>query len=55
VGDELKSEGNTRAVLEEPPHGKQKSTFTMSVSPDKEGAGELFVSIPLKSTARGKR
>ncbi|HVX10132.1 MAG TPA: DUF4384 domain-containing protein [Pirellulales bacterium] len=55
VGEELKSDGNTRAVLEEPPHGKQKSTFTMSVSPDKEGAGELFVSIPLKSTASGKR
>ena len=57
VGDELKGEGTTRAVLEEPPHGKQNSTFTMSVSPDKEGASELFVSIPLKSTAakRGKR
>lgn len=56
VGDELKGDGNTRAVLEEPPHGKQKSTFTMSVSPDKEGASELFVSIPLKSTAaKGKR
>ena len=54
VGEELKDGGNTRALLEEPPHGKQKSTFTMSVSPDKEGASELFVSIPLKSTARGK-
>lgn len=51
IGGELKDEGATRAVLEEPPHGTQKSTFTMSVSPDKEGAGELFVSIPLKSTA----
>lgn len=51
VAGELKDEGGTRAVLEEPPHGEQKSTFTMSVSPDKEGASELFVSIPLKSTA----
>lgn len=55
VGEKLKDEGGTRAVLEEPPHGKQKSTFTMSVSPDKEGASELFVSIPLKSSAKGKR
>jgi len=55
VGDELKGTTTTRAVLEEPPHGKQASTFTMSVSPDKEGATELFVSIPLKSTAaKGK-
>lgn len=54
VGEKLKDEGTTRAVLEEPPHGKQRSTFTMSVSPDKEGASELFVSIPLKSSARGK-
>ena len=55
VAGELKDEGGTRAVLEEPPHGDQKSTFTMSVSPDKQGAGELFVSIPLKSTAAGKK
>ncbi len=51
VAGELKDEGGTRAVLEEPPHGAQKSTFTMSVSPDREGASELFVSIPLKSTS----
>lgn len=55
VGEQLKDEGSTRALLEEPPHGKQKSTFAMSVSPDKEGASELFVSIPLKSGAKGKR
>lgn len=55
VGEKLKGEGSTRALLEEPPHGKQRSTFTMSVSPDKEGASELFVSIPLKSSAKGKR
>lgn len=55
VGGELRGKTNTRAVLEEPPHGSQSSTFTMSVSPDKEGATELFVSIPLKSTAaKGK-
>lgn len=55
VGEKLKDEGSTRALLEEPPHGKQKSTFSMSVSPDKEGASELFVSIPLKSSSNGKR
>lgn len=54
IGGELKDEGGTRAVLEEPPHGTEKSTFTMSVSPDKDGAGELFVSIPLKSTSGAK-
>lgn len=55
VAGELKDEGGTRAVLEEPPHGAQTSTFTMSVSPDKDGAGELFVSIPLKSTSGDER
>lgn len=55
VSDELKDEGGTRAVLEEPPHGAEKSTFSMSVSPDKDGAGELFVSIPLKSTSDEKK
>ncbi|HVC98697.1 MAG TPA: DUF4384 domain-containing protein [Pirellulales bacterium] len=48
IGGELKDEESTR-VLEEPPHGKQTSTFSMSVSTRKKGAGELFVSIPLKS------
>jgi hypothetical protein len=48
IGGELKDEESTR-VLEEPPHGKQTSTFRMSVSTRKKGAGELFVSIPLKS------
>ncbi|HJT33560.1 MAG TPA: hypothetical protein VJ783_16060, partial [Pirellulales bacterium] len=54
IGGDLKGEAGTRAVLEEPPHGAEKSTFTMSVSPDKEGPRELFVSIPLKSTS-GKK
>lgn len=54
IGSDLKGEAGTRAVLEEPPHGAEKSTFTMSVSPDKEGPRELFVSIPLKSTADKK-
>jgi len=48
IGGELKDEESTR-VLEEPPHGKQRSTFSMSVSTRRKGAGELFVSIPLKS------
>jgi hypothetical protein len=56
IGGELTDDQASR-VLEEPPHGKQTSTFSMSVSARKKGAGELFVSIPLKSgsPAAGKR
>ncbi|HUY34301.1 MAG TPA: DUF4384 domain-containing protein [Pirellulales bacterium] len=56
MGGELKDDESS-GVLEEPPHGREISTFSMSVSAKKQGAGELFVSIPLKSAppAAGKR
>ena len=44
--------GKTRAVLEEPPHGTQKSTFSLSASKGDDKQGELYVTIPLKSTGK---
>lgn len=51
VGSEVESEGAAVATLVEPPHGDETSTFSMAASFKKEGRGELYVTIPLKSVA----
>ena len=40
----------TTAVLEEPPTGKDSSTFVMALGPNGKGRPQLLVNIPLKST-----
>ena len=50
VAAEAKEKNTTRAVFEEPPSGKNGSTFTMLANYKKDGGRlDLFVSIPLKS------
>ncbi|HEX4150454.1 MAG TPA: DUF4384 domain-containing protein, partial [Pirellulales bacterium] len=49
VSAEVQSRGTTRAILEEPPTGKQSSTFAMAASFQKGKSVELFVTIPLRS------
>jgi hypothetical protein len=41
-----------RGTIEEPPHGKETSTFAMAVADRSAGAPELLIDIPLKSVAR---
>jgi hypothetical protein len=49
VSKEAGEKHTTRAVLEEPPSGKQSSTFAMSAAQNGEMPIELYVTIPLKS------
>jgi hypothetical protein len=49
VSKEMGDKGTSRAVLEEPPTGKQSSTFAMTAGLKGESGLELFVTIPLKS------
>lgn len=53
VRQEISKKGATRAVLEEPPHDGETSTFSMSVSFRENEAPQHFVTIPLKSTPIG--
>jgi len=51
VGKEMKEKGVTRAMMEEPPHGTTRSTFALSAG-GKSAGGELYVTIPLRSTGK---
>jgi hypothetical protein len=52
VAKQMTERGATRALFEEPPHGKTASTYAWSVSRRDAGQGELCVTIPLKSTGK---
>ena len=49
---EMQRTGATRAVLEEPPHGANRSAFAMSATRAGGGRNELFITIPLESMAK---
>jgi hypothetical protein len=52
VGEELQRRGVGQAILEEPPHDKQKGTFCAAASFDPDNQPELFVSITLRSVPK---
>lgn len=52
VAQQMQKRGTTRALLEEPPHDGLTSTFAMSAAHKGAGHGELYVTIPLKSTGK---
>ncbi|MBL8830301.1 MAG: DUF4384 domain-containing protein [Planctomycetaceae bacterium] len=52
VAKQASAAGATRALFEEPPHGTTTSTLAMSAARRDAGQGELFVTIPLKSTGK---
>ena len=49
IGADAQRQGNIQAVLVEPPHDKQTSTFCMASSLRSENEPELFVTISLKT------
>lgn len=49
VSEESQRRGAAQAILEEPPHGKQKGTFCAAASFDSRNQPELFVTITLRS------
>jgi hypothetical protein len=49
VSKNVSGAGTNRAFMEEPPHGKETSTFSMAASFKGDNRAELFVTIPLKS------
>jgi hypothetical protein len=56
VSKKVGDAGTKRAVMEEPPHGKEKSTFSMAASFKGDDHAELFVTIPMKSiTGKGSK
>lgn len=55
VALEIDRQGTTRAILEEPPHEGETSTFAMAATFKEDNPAELFVSIPLTSVSKGKR
>lgn len=52
VGEESQRRGVAQAILEEPPHGKQKGTFCAAASFDPDNQPELFVAITLRSVPK---
>ncbi len=52
VKQDVRQRGTDRVLLEEPPQVKHPSTFSMVALLRGDHKGELFVTIPLKSTAK---
>ncbi len=52
IKQDVRQRGTDRVLLEEPPHAKQPSTFSMVALLRGGNKGELFVTIPLKSTPK---
>ncbi len=51
LADEVRRQGPTRSVLEEPPTGQAQGTFAMVASTEEDDSPSLLVSISLKSVA----